>query len=326
MQCDVIFGVCLLEISGYGGRQATDTTPIIPVADLSQHVELLTLLGSAQSTIRVYERAWDKFSQFLAMYGWQSSQPNVHHVLLFVAYLSKLGHPSSTIYSYVSGIKYRTRLAGLQIHQSFILSKVLKGCKKDFSTTDVRIPISIDLLTQLCQCLWAVTNSQYEATMFAAMFTLAFFGLCRVGEITYTGKSADHTICSQNVFKTHAGYVLALMSSKNNQSGPPQYINLAPNSIICPVSALGSYLSIRPYIAGKLFVHSDGSMVTDSNFRGVLSKALQFLQIPCQNVKSHSFRIGGATYMYSLGFSDDQIRKAGRWSLNSVCFKCYIRH
>ncbi len=246
-------------------------------------------------------------------------------MLCFVAYLSRLGYAASTILGYISGVKYTVKIAGFNFDDSFILAKVLKGCKKGNSSPDVRIPITIQVLKSMCSNLWAVTNNSYEAVLFRAMFSVAFFGLCRVGEIASTDGLADHTILFHNVFSMPWGYSIALLSSKNNQCGPPQYISLRPNAIVCPVVALKAYLKARPPFKGKLFIHFDGSPVSDDNFRGVLHRTLEFLGVPSHNIKSHSFRIGGATYLHSLGYSDQFVREAGRWGENSTCYKRYIR-
>ncbi len=202
---------------------------------------------------------------------------------------------------------------------------MLKGCKSQGSSADLRVPITIQLLQKLCNCTWAVTANKYEALLFKAMFAVAFFGLCRVSEIAITQDSPRHTVLLHNVCPTQSGFVITLLSAKNNQNGPPQYINLYPNQVVCPVLALQEYLNVRKSDSQQLFVHFGGQPVTDSNFRGVLQKCLQFLRVPSFNVKSHSFRIGGATYLHMLGYSDEVVRSAGRWGKNSTCYKKYIR-
>lgn len=56
----------------------------------------------------------------------------------------------------------------------------------------------------------------------------------------------------------------------------------------------------------------------------MLYKSLKFLEVPTNSFKSHSFRIGGATYLYLKGVSEIQIKHMGRWS--SSAFKSYIDH
>ncbi len=295
------------------------------MANLVRHAEDLALLGSATSTLKTYRTAWDIFVQFLDTFGWLGQSPRVDHIILFVSYLSMREYAPSTIFSYVSGVKYVTKMAGFQFHDSFVLSKILKGCKKGGSTADLRVPITIDLLEKMCDSLISVCSNTFEATLFRAMFLTAFFGLCRVSELTVTGDRCDHTVRASSVHSTQVGYVIFLLSSKNNQGGPPQAINISPHARLCPVAALRAYLSIRPDGQEKLFAHMDGSWVTDYQFRAVMQKSLKFIQVPDRNIKSHSFRIGGATYLHGLGCSDQQIRQAGRWKEGSSCFKGYIR-
>ena len=68
----------------------------------------------------------------------------------------------------------------------FIISKALEGVKRvqGGKQPDIRSPITLDLLAQIIAVLDKVCKDKYEAILFATAFSLAFFGLLRVGEIT----------------------------------------------------------------------------------------------------------------------------------------------
>lgn len=66
------------------------------------------------------------------------------------------------------------------------------------------------------------------------------------------------------------------------------------------------------------------SIVSYNDFSSGLRRYLQHFNLGDLHIRSHSFRIGGATYAASLGLSDSQICSLGRW--NSDAFKRYIRH
>ena len=57
-------------------------------------------------------------------------------------------------------------------------------------------------------------------------------------------------------------------------------------------------------------------------FTSILSQVSQFANLP-GHIRSHSFRLGAATYALMRGYSHDQIQVMGRW--NSTAFKNYLR-
>jgi hypothetical protein len=115
-----------------------------------------------------------------------------------------------------------------------------------------------------------------------------------------------------------------LRKSKTNQDGKKVVIEIFPlDSIVCPVKALTSYLSNRPTVPSILLCHKDNSPLTRYQFGAVLTKTLQALNIDTLGYKSHSFRIGAASWLALQGTSHDRIKKLGRWSSNA--FLRYIR-
>ena len=81
---------------------------------------------------------------------------------------------------------------------------------------------------------------------------------------------------------------------------------------------------LRPVRQGhNLFCHRDGSPLTRYQFGAVLSKVISKLQLNTACYKTHSFRIGAATWLARKGVSHDAIKAMGRWS--SDAFRRYIR-
>ena len=118
--------------------------------------------------------------------------------------------------------------------------------------------------------------------------------------------------------------LVTLGSSKTDQLGRgcSFLLSSSPQSAICPVGLLGSYVRVRPVVDGNLFVHFDGSAVSRQQFASVLRKAIGFLGEEGQYC-THSFRIGAATCAAAAGFSSEQIQLWGRWM--SSCFQSYFR-
>ena len=83
------------------------------------------------------------------------------------------------------------------------------------------------------------------------------------------------------------------------------------------------YYNISPKTENaNLFIHLNGKSLTRYQFKAIMFKALQFTQT-IGHFKSHSFRIGGATHLASLGTEESRIMAAGRWKSNA--YTKYIR-
>ena len=93
---------------------------------------------------------------------------------------------------------------------------------------------------------------------------------------------------------------------------------------ICPVLAMKQYLEIRDLDDGPLFRFPDGKPISRSFFTKHLKACLIFCGLDVKQYSSHSFMIGSASYLASLGLSDTQIRTMGRWDSNA--FLRYIRN
>ena len=117
---------------------------------------------------------------------------------------------------------------------------------------------------------------------------------------------------------------IVVKSSKINQLGKGVTVVLsAQDSHTCPVKSMLGFLHVRPQISGPLFCHYGGKPLTRYQFSAVLDKAIVAIGLDKRFYKSHSFRIGAATTAYQKGFSDEDIKIAGRWK--SSAFQTYIR-
>lgn len=97
----------------------------------------------------------------------------------------------------------------------------------------------------------------------------------------------------------------------------------ANHTTICPVHLLRSYLVSRPKCQNQnLFIHLNTAPLTRYQFCAVLQKAFSQARLP-GHYRSHSFRIGGATYLSESGVPDSKIMEMGRWK--SEAYGSYIR-
>lgn len=204
---------------------------------------------------------------------------------------------------------------------------MLTGLSRLDKRVDTRMPITLDILQNILKFLPVICVSKYESIMFAAIFSLGFFGFFRIGELVASSLSDQgHSLQSYNIRFVDCikSLEIVLPHSKNDQSGYGHIIRIPETRMCtCPVRAVLSYLSIRPCYVGPFFCHLSGNPVTRYQFVCILKMTLTAAGIDSKLYGSHSFRIGAATTAAMAGIDNDKIAEFGRWK--SGCYKSYIR-
>ena len=118
---------------------------------------------------------------------------------------------------------------------------------------------------------------------------------------------------------------IVISDFKHNSGKRPFSVALesAKGTEFCPVTYLQRYCSMRGTTPGALFCLADGAPVKTGHLTQQLRQTLNFCGLDSSKYKSHSFRIGAASFAAGKGLSDAQIRHLGRWK--SDTFKLYIR-
>ena len=173
-------------------------------------------------------------------------------------------------------------------------------------------------------------NQPYLLCLYRAVFTTAYYGLFRRGELT----ASPHSILAQNV---HIGVnknklLVLLESSKTHCKGDPLKfikINSTPmnkfannhSNKYCPFIILKSYIKARPqsrHTNEEFFVFSDNSPLKADTLRSVLWKTLSNIGLQANLYNIHSYRIRRCADLLKLGLSVEMIKKIGRWKSNAV--------
>lgn len=251
----------------------------------------------------------------------------------YLTYLYDKGYSASTISTYSSAVSYFHKIHSQpDPMSSFLAREVLSGIRKLRPTNDLRLPITIPLLTRLVQALPFLSLGFHDTASFQSMFTLAFFGLLRVGELVMTHKGDTHLLSRGAVGfpPDKRSITIQFTSFKHSKPGVKHRITInSQPPPLCPVSNLLKYWHLThsktfESQSHPLFVDYKGSPYSRVRFCEVLQSALALVGVPSSKmIRSHSFRIGGATYAAKSGMSDSQIRYLGRWSSNA--FIKYIR-
>ena len=174
----------------------------------------------------MYNNRVTAFNKFRVAYNLPNNWPSpVSHLSLFITYCFEMGYAPSTISTYFAGLGYNHKLRSLEDPTaSFVIKKLLEGCRRMRQNHDVRAPITESILQKILSVLHHVCYSPYKASLFRAAYFLAYFGLLRVSEIVFTSSAqANRPLLFSDVLLTERprALILSIRFSKNNQTGPP---------------------------------------------------------------------------------------------------------
>ncbi|XP_062620031.1 uncharacterized protein LOC134281609 [Saccostrea cucullata] len=263
----------------------------------------------SQNTANVYRQGLQSFFNFRQQLSFQQIwPPPVDHMINFIAYLSESNMAFSTVKCYLSGISFVINLHGWQNPvDSFIIKKLLAGYKRCNPSQDIRKPITLPLLNSIVSVLPHLCFSDFEAALFQSAFALAFFALLRVSEVVALG--VQHITVSSDIIE------IFIKTSKTDQIGAGAFVHVKKsNDTNLLFQSLQKFAALSTNVKRvSYFSHLNSKPLTEYQFSSMLNKALQFLNIQSTQFKTHSFRIGGATHLYTKGFSEDHIKQMGRW-------------
>ena len=255
---------------------------------------------------------------------------------MYIAYLIDLGYQSSSIKSYISGIKKLVTLDNYKWKDDEVLvTSLTKACRLINDRVETRLPISCSLLEMILFELKRMFGNQpYLLNMYRALFAISYYGMMRVGEVTegpHVLKAKDvHIAMNKNKI------LLVLYTSKTHG------LNQRPQKIIitslnekaighsagrkfvernfCPFMLLRNYLRLRGDYSSpteQLFVFRDASEpVKPSHAATVLKNAIKSLGLDNTLYSMHSYRIGRTSDLIKDGYSVETVKRLGRWRSN----------
>ena len=172
----------------------------------------------------------------------------------------------------------------------------------------------------------------YLKTMYQALFSTLYFGLFRIGELTFS----DHIIKAKDVHvgKNKMKLMFILHTSKTHwRDVKPQIVKISAqrltdlkdygqkvHSKFCPFHLLQCYLWFRKSHDNDVepfFVFRDRTLVTPTQARNVLQKLLLMSGLDPTLYGCQSMRAGHATDLAE--FLDlESVKRLGRWKSNCV--------
>ena len=237
---------------------------------------------------------------------------------MYATYLVDEGCQSSTLKSYMSAIKkilwthcgYKLQVDDL------LLNTLAKACRLVNDKVRARLPIYFNLLEKILFEVGRIYPNQYYLNiMYKTIFSLAYYGLLRIGELTYS----PHAIRAKDIkIATKRDKIkLTLYTSKmHGKESKPQEIKIAgidspsianvvnyKQRFFCPFKITSEFLAMRgPYLndEDQLFTFRDGSPVKPAHVRQLLKTILKRLNFNSSHFDCHSFRIGRCSELIKI--------------------------
>ena len=180
-----------------------------------------------------------------------------------------------------------------------------------------RLPIKLDLLEIILFEVDRVMDRHqyYLATMYKALFVMAYYGLFRISELA----SGDHSIKAKDVHQATNKRKLCsyLYSAKNLMQGSrPQKVKILAQPPsgksrdkmrchFCPFELVDNYIRLRGgyrSLDELFFVLRGGIPVQQHMVRTMLAKLLKSLGLNPKVYSFHSMCAGRSTDLYNWGF------------------------
>ena len=302
---------------------SSSATSRISTQEIRNIVDRLKYQKHRNTTKKNYYSIWNIFSKFclrldIRPASWED------RIVLFVGYMIENGRQSSTVKSYISAMKYVLQEDGFDISlDQYLISSLTRACNLKNDEICTRLLIDKALLHHILdkvQSHFLSENQPYLSLLYQTLFSTAYFGLLRVGEVT----KGNHPVLAQDIHvaTNKRKMLIVLRTSKTHGcESQPQMITITSTRLAstqqathsyCPYTVLDKYAKMRgPYMSDseQFFVFSDGMPVTPRHMRECLRKILKLCGENANLFCTHSLRIGRSCDLLKLGLSIEIIKK-----------------
>lgn len=253
-------------------------------------------------------------------------EPTPDTLSFYTVYMCHHINPRS-VATYLSGISQQLEPyfpAVREARNSSIVRRTLKGCMRLRGTATVRKrALSTHDLERVV--LHYQHSTSHNDKLFVAMLMSGFFGLLRLGELSFSDDTSLHNwkkvILRKSVQVSTTQYEFFLPGHKADRFFEGNHIIISAERYqLQPLQHFTSYLHSRDRlhpIASALWLTEDGLIPTRSFF---INRLRLFFD---NTISGQSMRAGGATALAEHGVPPHIIQACGRWS--SDAFLIYIR-
>lgn len=317
------------------------TSPLSPNsrANLERRLEaakkFLKDRALANQTQVKYGSAFKIWSEFRALLGEdaylrEDHRQNAEALLDFIAYqgvLRALKH--GTVQGYLTAIRHYHMDAGLgDVTKHPRIASAMTGLKKASGAVIQKRPVTPQMLIHILERLQR--TGQVLHTFLIGGVQGPFFFMLRASEYSASsqGNWDQEKILRRKDIKwklndkyTHMYWradevEIHIRSSKTDQVGVGVFRSMKlSGEVLCVVKAFQQVyeLGLRMEDTAPFFMTPSGVMITRTMVSDILKSAAKDLGDPLDEYSSHSLRRGGATALYSKGYSREAIMYLGRW-------------
>jgi hypothetical protein len=264
-------------------------------------------------------------------------------ILFFIDWLHRIRKLSSgTIRCYLSGLRQLHISRGMTPpnFRTPLVKLILKGIynregiQKRGNKKVVRQPITLNMLLILKTLISRLDMHQTDRSLIWAVCTMAFAGAFRIHELLSKTESVydpAQTLLAQDITQSSnkdstITLHISLKSPKETKNHTATVVDVYQSgSDTCPVTAFTRWQAAsRQEAKYPVFCWKSGSPLTGSKFNSLIKYMLApYIDETKGKFVSHSFRIGLASMLGTLGYGDEDIKAAGRWS--SRAFQTYLK-
>jgi len=331
----------------YGGTNPAQDMMFQEI-DIPEHTrEILTTLGCfglAKSTWSSYNTAARMLAKCFSEEKRRLEMPlGTADILIFISWLAhKRKVKAGTIESYLAGVRQLHLMKGMEppIARSGIVKWILKGKRNEEQIQDrkkltaSRLPMTPGLMKLLKVKLVTWEETNMKKLLIWAVATLAFNGAFRIHELLCRQEASfdpDFELLREDVTTKQTGgkktIEVKLKCPKENRNGQCTIVKVyETEGTLCPVKAFDRWNRMTKTKEDKtpLFREEDGTPLTGKKLNKVLKTLLEDnIDYKIGKIQTHSFRIGLASTLGARGFSEEEIKKAGRWK--SGAYETYTR-
>ena len=212
------------------------------------------------------------------------------------------------------------------------MSTLTWACRIINDKVKTRLPIQCGLLELL---LFKVTRyfdgkQPYLECLYQTLFAICYYGLFRVGELTYS----PHVIKAKDVHMAHNKdkLLIILYSSKTHSIAVrPQKVKITSNISewsgsyhqrhFCPFNLMRRFMRMRGDVLSPsepFFLFSDQHPVQQNTARKLLKLLLIQLGLDHTLYDMHSLRIGRSTDLIKFHYQFDEVKWMGWWKSNVI--------
>jgi hypothetical protein len=277
-------------------------------------------------------RTWCDFRELLGKDPYLRGDPreNAEDLLDFIAYegvLRSLKH--GTVQGYLTGVRHYHVDAGLgDVTKHPRITATMKGLKKASGVSMQKRPVTPQMLMFIQDQLRA--SGEILDLFLLGGTVMSFFFMLRASEYCASSPGIcdlDKIIRRKDIrWKRNGRYIthfwmadeveIHIRSSKTDQVGAGAFRTMkASGETLCVVKAMQEVfaLGLTMENSAPFLMTPTGIMITREMVSDLLKKAASDLGEPSDEFASHSLRRGGATALYSKGYSREEIMYMGRW-------------